>query len=63
MRKESQFTKDIKKAIQKEMVKRGHLSEAVAFIVNRYDFESYLLEGSLSHLEDQIRCAEASLEA
>lgn len=63
MRKDSQFSKDIRKAIKKEMTKRGHLSEAVSFILDRYDFESYLLEGSLSHLEDQIRCAEASLEA
>ena len=62
MYKESQFTKDIKKAIKKEMLKRSHLEEAINFVVNAYDFESYLLEGSLSHLEDQIRSASAILE-
>jgi len=62
MYKESQFTKDIKKAIKKEMVKRGQDERAIDFIINSYDFESYLLEGSLSHLEDQIRSASAILE-
>jgi hypothetical protein len=63
MRKESQFNKDIKKVIKKEMLKRGQEESAIDFIVNSYDFDSYLLEGSLSHLEDQIRLASASLEA
>jgi len=62
MYKESQFTKDIKKAIKKEMLKRSHLEKAIDFVVNAYDFESYLLEGSLGHLEDQIRSASAILE-
>lgn len=63
MRKESQFNKDIKKAIKKEMIKRGQDERSIDFIIYSYDFESYLLEGSLSHLEDQIRQASASLEA
>ena len=63
MRKESQFNKDFKKVIKKEMLKRGLEASAIDFIINSYDFDSYLLAGSLSHLADQIRQASASLEA
>jgi hypothetical protein len=56
-RKESQFSKDINKALTKEMLKRNLNPNAVAFILRSYDFESYLLEGTLSHIEGQIRAA------
>ena len=62
MSKESQFNKDIKKAIKKEMLRQNQLDIAIDFVLNTYDFESYLLEGTLSHLKDQIRLATASVE-
>lgn len=58
-RKESQFSKDIKKALAKEMLKKNLNEYAVEFILSSYDFESYLLEGTLSHIEEQIRAAAA----
>ena len=50
----STFSKDISKAIVKEMKARGLSEKAAAYVCSNYDFTSYLLEGSLSHLEKQI---------
>ena len=61
-RKDSQFSKDIRKALKKEMLRKNQLESAIDFILSSYDFDSYLLEGTLSHIEEQIRVASASLE-
>lgn len=50
----STFNKDISKAIIKEMVRCGLSESAAAYVCSTYDFTSYLLEGSLSHLEKQV---------
>ena len=50
----STFNKDISKAIVNEMVRRGLDKDASAYVCSTYDFETYLLEGTLSHLEKQI---------
>jgi hypothetical protein len=50
----STFSKDIAKALVKEMKARGLSEKAAAYVCSNYDFDSYLLEGSLSHLEKQI---------
>jgi hypothetical protein len=50
----STFNKDISKAIVKEMVRCGLSEKAAAYVCSNYDFDSYLLEGPLSHLEKQI---------
>jgi hypothetical protein len=52
--KNSTFNKDISKAIVKQMVLIGFDEKAAAFVCSNYDFHSYLLEGSLSHIEEQI---------
>ncbi len=36
------------------MVLIGFDEKAAAFVCSNYDFHSYLLEGSLSHIEEQI---------
>jgi hypothetical protein len=50
----STFQADITKAIIKEMTRCGLSEKAAAYVCSTYDFTSYLLEGSLSHLEKQI---------
>lgn len=50
----SSFNKDITRALVKEMKARGLSETAAAFVCSNYDFTSYLLEGTLSHLEKQI---------
>jgi hypothetical protein len=50
----STFNADISKAIVKEMGRLGLDPKAAAYVCSNYDFNSYLLEGSLSHLEKQI---------
>ena len=50
----STFNKDISKAIIKEMTRCGLSEKAAVYVCSTYDFTSYLLEGSLSHLEKQI---------
>jgi len=50
----STFQADISKAIVKEMTRQGFDSKAAAYVCSTYDFTSYLLEGSLSYLEEQI---------
>ncbi len=50
----STFSKDISKAIVKEMGRLGLDPKAAAYVCSNYDFTSYLLEGTLSHLEKQI---------
>ena len=52
--KNSTFQADITKAIVKEMVRCGLTEKAAVYVCSTYDFTSYLLEGSLSHLEKQI---------
>jgi hypothetical protein len=52
--KNSTFNKDISKAIVNEMVRLGLDPKAAAYVCSTYDFTSYLLEGSLSHLEKQV---------
>jgi hypothetical protein len=54
----STFNKDISKAIINEMVRRGLNKDAATYICSTYGFDTYLLEGSLSHLQDQISQAE-----
>jgi hypothetical protein len=58
MRKDSRFTKDIKKALKAEMIRIGHESNAVDYVVSRYDFDTYLLEGTLSHITKEISAVE-----
>ena len=50
----STFNKDITRALVKEMKARGLSETAAAYVCSNYDFTSYLLEGTLSHLEKQI---------
>jgi hypothetical protein len=50
----STFNADITKAIVKEMGRLGLDPKAAAYVCSNYDFTSYLLEGTLSHLEKQI---------
>ena len=50
----STFNKDISKAIVKEMVRLGYDESAAAYVCSTYGFDTYLLEGTLSHLEKQI---------
>ncbi len=50
----STFNADITKAIVKQMVLIGFDAKAAAYVCSTYDFHSYLLEGTLSHLEEQI---------
>jgi hypothetical protein len=50
----STFNTDISKAIVKEMGRLGLDPKAAAYVCSNYDFSSYLLEGTLSHLEKQI---------
>jgi len=50
----STFNKDISKAIVKEMVRLGLDANAAAYVCSTYGFDTYLLEGTLSHLEKQI---------
>jgi hypothetical protein len=52
--KNSTFNADITKAIVKEMSRLGLDPKAAAYVCSTYDFTSYLLEGSFSHLEKQI---------
>jgi hypothetical protein len=50
----STFQADIAKALVKEMSRLGLDPKAAAYVCSTYDFSSYLLEGSLSHLNQQI---------
>lgn len=50
----STFNADITKAIVKEMSRLGLDPKAAAYVCSTYDFDTYLLEGTLSHLEKQI---------
>jgi hypothetical protein len=50
----STFQADITKALVKEMSRLGLDSKAAAYVCSTYDFSSYLLEGSLSQLNQQI---------
>ena len=50
----STFNADISKAIVKEMVRLGLDKNAAAYVCSTYGFDTYLLEGTLSHLEKQI---------
>jgi len=50
----STFNKDISKAIVKEMSRLGLDPKAAAYVCSTYDFNSYLLEGSLSQLNQQV---------
>ncbi len=59
----STFQADISKAIIKEMTRCGLSEKAVAYVCSTYDFTSYLLEGSLSHLEKQIYAVETAVGA
>jgi hypothetical protein len=52
--KNSTFNTDITKAIVKEMSRLGLDPKAAAYVCSTYDFTSYLLEGSLSQLNQQI---------
>ena len=52
--KNSTFQADITKALVKEMSRLGLDSKTAAYVCSTYDFTSYLLEGSLSHLEKQV---------
>jgi len=61
MRKDTQFSKDIKKALKAEMVRQGHESNAVDYVLSRYDFDSYLLEGTLSHISKEIYTVETAV--
>jgi hypothetical protein len=58
MRKDSKFSKDIRKALRVEMIRIGHEESAVDYVLNRYDFDSYLLEGTLSHITNDIQAVE-----
>jgi len=59
-----QFNKDIEKAIKKALLAKWPLDErAIDFVLSSYDFHSYLMEGTFSHLEEQVRRAEESLRA
>jgi hypothetical protein len=61
MRKETKFTKDIRKALKAEMVRIGHEEGAVDYVLSRYDFDSYLLEGTLSHIDKEIYAVESAV--
>jgi hypothetical protein len=50
----STFNADITKAIVKEMSRLGLDPKAAAYVCSTYGFDTYLLEGTLSHLEKQI---------
>jgi hypothetical protein len=61
MRKDSKFSKDIRKALKAEMIRIGHEEGAVNYVLNRYDFDSYLLEGTLSHIDGEIYAVESAV--
>ena len=61
MRKDSKFSKDIRKALRAEMIRIGHEEGAVNYVLNRYDFDSYLLEGTLSHIDKEIYAVESAV--
>ena len=61
MYKETQFRKDIKKVLKKEMIRQGHESNAVDYVLSRYDFDSYLLEGTFSHISKEIYSVETAV--
>jgi hypothetical protein len=61
MRNDTKFSKDIKKALKAEMVRLGHEVNAVDYVLSRYDFDSYLLEGTLSHISKEIYTVESAV--
>jgi hypothetical protein len=61
MRNDTKFSKDIKKALKAEMVRIGHEANAVDYVLSRYDFDSYLLEGTLSHISKEIYTVESAV--
>lgn len=48
------FTQDIARALKKHYVRLGLDPAATEYVLSTYDFSSYLLEGTLSHIEKQI---------
>lgn len=61
MRKDTQFSKDIKKTLKAEMIRQGHESNAIDYVLSRYDFDSYLLEGTFSHISKEIYLVETAV--
>jgi len=61
MYKDTQFSKDIKKALKKEMIRQGHQANAVDYVISRYDFDTYLLEGTLSHISKEVYSVETAV--
>lgn len=48
------LSKDIAKALKNHFVRIGLDERASDYVLSKYDFYCYLLEGSLSHLESDI---------
>ena len=48
------LSNDIARALKNHFVRIGLNASAAEYVLSNYDFCSYLLEGSLSHLEKQI---------
>lgn len=48
------LSQDIARALKKHYVRIGLDAKAADYVLSNYDFYSYLMEGVLSHIEDQI---------
>lgn len=54
MKTKDTLSQDIARALKKHYVRLGLDAAATEYVLSTYDFYTYLLEGSLSHIEEQI---------
>jgi hypothetical protein len=59
--KETNISKALRKAITDQLSKDFN-DQAVSFVLNSYDLDSYLLEGFLTTISNQIAKAQKALE-